>query len=708
MPTGDSWIPWRWTPSRTALTVRVELWGVHGRTTLGAGLAVRMDGAGARLVDAAGNERSGATLVDGRAVLQVVAQGGARVRLEVSLDSLWASASVGPLSWHVPTPDSAGYFDADGDGVLDRVSVDFRQPWNPANRLELPWPDQVTILPLGLLLEVSSDSTHVEWRLDGWSSQVATAWKAGRLPGSFRGDSVSAPGAFPIHEHLAPVPLRAKLFRGNGQDTLRIWASEPLVDSLVQHDPSALASRVVPKNDIKALAARWDAAAGCAVLVLDGAAVDDLVRPADSVRFRRDGSARDGGLSVAGERARGVEVEGIDRGPVRAVVVDRDADGRAESVRLGFSTLPRVVDRFEFSWPDRSGRQVARSVAANSCRIDPATSSLDCPVEPWEYGATGCGPEHCVSLGRLGTARWPEPISQVFDLVDSVPPVPMKARLRLRSASEVPDTLIVAVSERVSAVAGGDWVRWGRPSEGSRGREFERLGQWPASDSTELVFLLDSSFQGGPGDSVRLSAWPEGEIGDGQGVRPGEVAPWVPLEVGPARPKLQAAAWPPKTVYTGWTVPSDQPSLSVYVRSGSNVPWKDVEGRAPGAPANRFVGVVVRANKALEGGVLHLYDNMGVSLADRDLSGLLEGIRAGRIETSLRGDLDAWIAWNGTDRLGRRVPSGVYLARLVAWTTVDGKRVMINKVFTLGWLDPYTPAPPPDLDFLPQFDWTQW
>ena len=39
---------------------------------------------------------------------------------------------------------------------------------------------------------------------------------------------------------------------------------------------------------------------------------------------------------------------------------------------------------------------------------------------------------------------------------------------------------------------------------------------------------------------------------------------------------------------------------------------------------------------------------------------------------------------------------------------IDGKREVVNQVYTLGWHNPYPVAPPPDLEFLPQNDWTGW
>jgi len=55
---------------------------------------------------------------------------------------------------------------------------------------------------------------------------------------------------------------------------------------------------------------------------------------------------------------------------------------------------------------------------------------------------------------------------------------------------------------------------------------------------------------------------------------------------------------------------------------------------------------------------------------------VLEAGRYGRGQTDQPGACDSRLAWDGTDRDGRAVPRGIYLARLVAAAGTFLKRIV--------------------------------
>lgn len=696
------------TLARRAVLVTVEVWGGGGPVRWNGRLRIDSAGSTLAIADTSGKSGSVFAVVEGRATFQVRSDAPATSRLKVSVDSIGSSSIVGPVTWRIPSPDSAVYLDGNGDGGLDRIVVRFAFPWNPDNDLSFSWPDSGSVLDLSKASrKVSADSLSVEWSFDRAQSPRTTDWRKGTIPARFQWNASATGIAFPAVERIAPVPVRARILRGKGADTLVVWTSERLdarpiasgADLVRRSFPGS--ARVVSGNP------SWDSARQALLLPIDAGAIDSIVRPTDSVRFSPGGGVRDLHGTMVADSAPSVEVEGADPTPLRAVVSDADGDGRADQVVLRFARAPKVVDAFRFSWPARDGKLHLREAKASAAKEDSAGRMLTFRLEPWEFGATQCDSVGCSDLGRMQTTRWGDTLVGTFALEDGVLPVILKAQLRFRRSDRDPDTLRARMSETVKAEDGARWLRYGKPSKDSLGSGIERLGQ-SQKDRRVLELLVDSSFAAQDGDSVRLAAWPEGGVEDLVGNRPGRFVHWTALELGAPRVKLVAMAWPDVARYQGWSVPPSEPTLSVFVRSGQNAPWKTVEGQAPKQDASHYTGILLKTNKALEGAVLYLYDNMGVAMAFVDLADVQKALRENRLESSLRGDLDAWIAWNGMTRRGTMAPSGVYIARVVGWVIIDGKREVVNQVYTLGWHNPYPVAPPPDLEFLPQNDWTGW
>ncbi|MEN9307340.1 MAG: hypothetical protein RL173_1272 [Fibrobacterota bacterium] len=450
---------------RRRVRVRLQVWNVSGPVSMSGSVRVVVSGNGLVSSDSTGTVEDVFGLVGGAATVWLgsdAALHGAWAAF--AIDSFGSAAKAAPLAWRAPAPDSAVYLDRDGDGALDRIRVHFQLPWNPANILHFPWPDAAHAVDLtGSVVACTGDSMVATWDLAVPQSRGLTAWRGVAQRGAFAWNSMEPAASFGIREAIAPIPLRARLIRGEMMDTLRVVVSESVI---------------------------------------------------------------------------------------------------------------------------------------------------------------------------------PEP--------------------------------------------GAQWLRLGKPSRSPSGVSIPRLSQdFHGADTFELV--VDSSFAGGIGDSIRLAAPPDGGVADLGGNSPGTLAAWVPLEIGKPRLKLDARPWPALSSYFGWEVPAGESVLAWYTRPGPGVDWRSGTGEAPRQELSRYSGVSIRTNRELDAGVVYLYDNSGVSVATLDLAPLFQAVREGVVKTNARGDIEVWVAWNGTTSSGRMAATGVYLARVLAWRDTDGERTVVNQVFRLGW-----------------------
>lgn len=606
----------------------------------------------------------------------------------LSFDSLFASATIAPVRFTAPPPDSVVYEDRDGDGALDHARLFFRIPWNPTNTFVLPWPEAGSFLDLSAAaLAPDADSTILDISLATPQSPRRTAWTAGAVPASWNWSPSRPLANFPAIERIAPIPVRARILRGKGHDTLLVKASEAIQPERVVAGADLL-RRVAP--GLPALTSAnvsWNAADLSLRLVFPSDSIDALVRPADSIRFAANAAARDIGGVAPGDTAPAVVVEGIDRAPTSAIVSDADADGRADHVVLRFATAPRVVDLYRFRWPDTSGALVERAAKPSGAASDSAGRILTFSVAPFAFGATSCAVPGCADLGTMETYRFGDTIRAIHDEIDGVAPVILKAQLRFGKPLGTLDTVRAWLSESVDAASGAEWLRWGRPGRDSLGDSILDLGARHPSGRL-LEFLVDSNFLATDKDSLRIGSWPSGGTQDLAGNRPGRFAHWTPLELGPIPIRLDAKPWPSMARNTGWTAPSGEPPLSVYVRATGKDEWRSLDGRRSPTEPSHYVGVLLQANSDIDDGTLYLYDNLGVAVAKLELAELAQAVRQSRTQRTLRGGYQVWIAWNGTTSRGEFAPTGVYIGRLVVWKRVDGQQSLVHQVFKLGWQMP--------------------
>lgn len=628
---------------------------------------------------------AGLRLVGGTAAVRIdgIAPGsGGRIRMSLlgSSDSLVLQ----PVEVAAYPPDSALYLDSDGDGALDHVRVHFRTRWNPSVVLGLSWPDARHPLSLsGSVATPSSDSTVVDFALTAPLDRGTTAWNGSPSPGEWTPAAGAAKMTFPVIERIAPVPLSARIARGALRDTLLVTSSEA-VDPASFAPGAALVRRLAPgSGDLATSDLRWNAATRTLALVYAADSIDALVVPGDSIRFTR--IVRDSLGNAPGQVAPHVVVTGNDHPPVAAEVRDLDADGRADHVVLRFSVPPRISDMFEFGWSDDAGNVARRTAKRSDAATDPSGRILTFSVDPFPFGATSCPAAGCGSLGAMSTTLWPNEPSVRFDETDAVPAVILQAELRFGTGA--PDTIHATLSEPVTAAAGTEWLRWGRPSLDSLGMSIPVLGQATTSPSI-LTLIVDPALESALGDSIRIAAPPAGGVRDDAGVSSPKFSHWTPLRVGQAPASIQVVPWPVFTNYDGWIIPPSEAPLQLFVRSDETRPWRTLDGIAPAQDPSRYVGLLIRANRDVGLGGAYLYDNAATFVAYLDLAPLDEALSRGRLATSVRGDYQVWIAWNGRSRSGGIASSGVYPMRIVFQEHGAEHGVTYNSIHRLGWKTP--------------------
>lgn len=614
----------------------------------------------------------------------------ANTALDLSFDSLGATAHIDPIRFLAPGPDSAEYFDINGDGALDLVRIHLGSGWTPASVFSLPWPDSTRFLDLGTAkVSLSSDSLTVEYAFAKPVLAGTTSWTTKPVPGTWAFQAGSLVRSFPIRERIAPMPVRARIGRGKSTDTLVVVASEGL-DSTAWLAASELVRKLgAAPSLLSGRPFQWNASRREISLVFPSDSIDGYVVPGDSVRFPPNGAVSDVSGNRPGAVAPAVVVAGLDRPPYLAEVFDTDADGRADRVVLHFRTAPRVADSFSFGWPDRSGALATRKAALSRAKIDSNGRVLTLSVDPFGLGATSCPTTGtgCLGLGGMWSSRWGDSLRASFDETDSVAPVILSGMLRFAAIPGVPDTLRAEVSEPLQTVPGKEWLRWGRPARDSLGAAIGRISE-AQTGPTSLLLLLDSSFQGRTGDSLRLGAAPIGGVADQAGVSPKRFAHWTPLDVGPFPERFAVSTWPSMVLDRNWDIPKSEPPLSLFVRSSSQEPWKTIDGKDPGQDPSHYAGILIRANRDMDAASVYLYDNIGTAVAFLDLSPLRDALDQGGVKTTLRGDFEAWVAWDGKSTGGQRVSGGVYPVRFLAWKKGASKTEFVNKLYRLGWIVP--------------------
>lgn len=597
-------------------------------------------------------------------------------------DSTQANATVQPVRVTPVAPDSVVYLDVDGDGALDRAVVHGHAPWAAAAQLQLPWPDSARRLDVAnASMSLSSDLATATYDFAPQSPDTTVASMA--LKAKWRGDAAWPWKNVPVFERIAPVPMRAWLSRGRILDTLRIYPSEKLLPSTTPAEDlvgSVLGGAI---RNLTPRSARVETATGALLLLFPTDSSHLQVNPGDSVRFLS--SVKDALGNAPGTAAKAVIVQGADPLPRQALVLDTDADGRADRVVVRLVSPLTVTDRMGFLWPDTNGTLQERWLPVASTTMDSLDRILTFDLDPWAFGATSCPVSGCANLGWMSSTQSGTELRSSFALRDGVDPIPLRARFRYSADGTTSDTLLVTFSEPVKALATGAWISLGRPSLDSLGSEFAPKTKPRLATNRQAMFLVDSLFPAKLGDSLRIAAG--GALSDTSLNAPETLARWTAIEWGQPPPSLVVGVRKSLVRAPPEAAPASEPPLTALVRDPTTDAWsrgEDIGAPIPEGLQERFGGPVVRLNRIPKNLSLYIYDNMGTAVLDRDLSDLAKMQEQGLIKRTRRGDFEVWLAWNGKDRLGHPVASGVYTFRVVGWFREGTQMMIVNGLVSQG------------------------
>jgi len=571
---------------------------------------------------------------------------------------------------------SGAVLDRDGDGRADAVHLRFQRGLRVSempDSVRLSWGGSLVVVPRAAWTR-GADSSLLE-------TVVSPSWPAAGPSGL--GTAIKGSGASELRDSalltdsVGPSLRGAMLRFGNGFDTLVANLSEGAAA------PAGIELARL-RSILSASSERLRSPAGTLRLVFPSGVLQD----GDSLRLAA--IWQDASNNPAAPAAPWIPLVSGDRPPVDAWLKDLDGDGRADQVGLRWDRPPRRAHGYVFSWPSGTAMAVRSVDSSAVVRVSPLEAVVTLS-DPFPFGATG------LEGLAAAPARQIEAIDGFVDSLDfavrdSVDPVVVDAEVRYGAVDGAPDTLAARFSEtlllvpvqpqvllhvRGPSTAEAPVVQW-IVTQSADGRSAWLLLQ-PA-DSFQTRFAL--------GDSVRVAPRSDATVRDGAGnVAVGE-SPWVKVRFGARPPRFSIAMYPSALHRVDPAAPVAGEQLVLLVRPRGDLEWRALEGPTPTDLAQR-IGPMISINGPF-GGRIHVYDNIGTSVASLDLSNLEAAVTAGLVEASPGGQYEVWAAWNGTSRAGAMVGSGVYTARMVlrrnlaapgdlpAWTWT-------NDLIRFGW-----------------------
>jgi len=666
--------PWSGLPGDT-LRLRFETFSGTGTcTTCGSRVVVRSASPGLRIGGKPEGDPDTVVLVGGRGSIRIQGIRPLRegaVELEVLEDSA-LQARWEPLSVVVSAPDSAQVHDDDGDGRADRLQVRLHQRWNPANALELRWPD-TSLVSLGLPT-VDPDSMGIRFPiLDATEATLPRPGASGR----WRWSATDSVQTFPVSDRVAAKVARAVLSRGVGDapDTLRLLLTESVTSS-----PATVGVEVRSGTAWNPLGSSESAGPDRLVLVVPKASP---LRRGDSVRTA-PGSTRDASGNTPSTIALGAPVEVAAAAPTMAWALDLDGDGSVDRVRVFH---PEPVDTslpgsFEFTFASAHGLVSRRGLAPRA--VPGRGDLLDVDLEsPLPRGLTSfASGEGTILRDGLPSLEGRIAREDRFPVGDSVAPLVLSASIILTEAYDAPDTLVVVGSEPVQDAAWSFLVVQGRAPEG----QAIPTGAWSrVGDTLRILLPPEESPWIRAGDSLRWTA--DGTVRDTSGIATSPRAPRV-VVTGSVRPPLLRVV-PPRTMSRFPTDGDGRPfraGIQIVGGSGTSRIAVDALTATPSSeavcPLERCTGPDLELNRTARVSLV-VYDLLGTHVTGTEVvvdEAMLQALgmdRLGRARLSLR--------WDLSDGSGRPVADGVYLMRLVLrGTSTDGSDTMINQVWKIG------------------------
>ncbi|QQS04031.1 MAG: fibro-slime domain-containing protein [Fibrobacterota bacterium] len=611
----------------------------------------------------------------------------------VGLNSRWVPLVVVPSG-------RAALFDSDGDGRADSVHVAMRGSMTPF-QLDVAWCDaagQPSVLPWTSPGQSGSFGLHPPSGML-WFPKGATS--CAQNPSiTFRDPATNAVlASWPLVDSVAPIVTSAHYGFGDLADTLVVRFSEPVGAAYVT--PAWVEWKGAASVPVMHDGASWISPDGLwARLVLRPGA--QATEATDSVQMAVGafaGHLVDAGGVAAGQASPFVPID-WSLPPLSLAV--SDPLGQGQGTTLSAKLLREVplsaigsIQKLSIRWNGQAQELPFGSLAADG------SGGWKGPL-PWSFalGITDCGVDcqawSVSASGDLGPAV----------LLDSVPPSLVAASFRYSKRDVGRDTLFLQVSE--------PWVNLLPTSNlfplvtaGLRlaPLEVDSFLSWFPVGTQGFALVLDTTWEAKlhRGDSTRFS-WNGGNplAMDALGNRVGAFSRWVPIDFGMRPLELVIRQDHPILVNgfrgtTPWVEPPPGvPGLEMlvrnergYVRVDDDLKRDPVTGIVTGGnpPLNdpeRTMGVYIKLNRPLDG-TLFIYDNIGTSVHQMDLSKLKElwPENGEDVQQEIK------LTWNGTRKNGRFVAGGVYLMRaFVMFKDKTGRKEFHNLLWKYAWMRP--------------------
>jgi|GEM_PF-1180883 len=580
-----------------------------------------------------------------------------------------------------PVPLKSGaVVDRDGDGRADAIHLVYERGLRATelpDSVRVSWGTVVASFPVSGWTRGVADSSRLE-------AVVLPQWAASAAGANPLATAIKGVGAnlwtdsVVLADSVGPSLSAAVLRFGSDHDTLLLRGNETVAAGAgieLSRQQSILSQAI----------SRETRADGTLRLVFPSGILQD----GDSLRFTSAWTDASG--NVAAPAAPWVAVLSGDRPPVDAWLRDSDGDGRADLVHLRWDRPFRRKHAYMFSWL-ADGAWVVRSADTGNFV---ATGLLDAEVSlpnPFPFGATGLEGASSAPARQIEAILdgWVD--SLAFAVRDSVDPAILSAEVRYASTDGQLDTLVARFSETllllpvtpavVLHVQGPQHVETvvvhGAIVQTTDGRT--AFFQLNPMDSSHTVFAR--------GDSVRIAPASDATVRDPLGNIAAGASPWTKIVFGARLSRFKVSMYPKALHLAPSGAAPDADQLRVLVRSRGSLGWTTLDG-APAGNTGERIGPMIASNGGF-GGQVHIYDNMGVSVASVDLAFLEQAWSAGTLPSDPSGQYEVWVSWNGASRTGKMVGSGVYTARLILRRDIaaDGQKPMwtwTNDLIRFGW-----------------------
>ncbi|MEN9309127.1 MAG: hypothetical protein RL173_3059, partial [Fibrobacterota bacterium] len=441
---------------------------------------------------------------------------------------------------------SAALFDANGDGQADSLSVYVRGSLSGVKSVQIDWKD------------AAGAPIRKTWPVAGTVSgsfgvpagalafpKYATSCPGGGCQVTFLDAASAVLETWPLYDSVAPAVVRGHYSFGEASDTLGVKFSEPVttitkLPTWLEWGSAGVLVAPVMHSNLGPLAIT-----DSAYFALDTA--NGIRASYDSIRMAsgmRAGQVADLGGTLVGKSSPWAPVT---FGIPPMLVVLRDPAGLGRGTDLTVSPRRSVpaaalasIATLNVVWNDALGQVATQALNFATLARSGDTWSGSLPAA-FEFGATGCLSGGCQVLAGASTGE-----SRVWQLIDQVPPVMVRARLRYAADGVNGDTVIVRSSEPWEGAIPGSSLSF-VSIKAAAGFSLLSMINWTlASDARDAYILIDSvvSSKLDRGDSARFLGGASALVRDRDGNLATDQAPWIPIEFGLRPPFLQITPFP--------------------------------------------------------------------------------------------------------------------------------------------------------------------